>query len=215
MKKIICFILTAMMLLGMTSCHLKKEDINDITQASEAARITSIVSYVGPEDTLTSKYVTEIDHENQLATFSYAKQRYATLEEMSETRIVTDTGLIHYKMDTKDMTADGGESWTAVGGNAIHFDLKLQPKQFKTYETYDDGNSAKATLDPEHSASVLGTEIKTKDGSDIELSIITGGIYLYQLDIAYTAESGARVLVQTTYNYEKITLDFSSLGGAN
>jgi len=215
MKKITCFVLVLLMLLGMASCDWKKNDTIEIAGISEASKITSIVTYVDGNGTLTNEYVTEIDHENQRAIFTYATQRYATFEEASDTRIVTENGTIHYNVGSMEMTPDGGETWVTTDDISLSFNLKLRPEQFKTYESYDDGNSAVATLAPSQTLSVLGTEIQTKDNSDINVSIVSNGTYVYNVDFDYTAVSGAKVLVKTTYNYEKITLDFSGLENAN
>ncbi len=213
MKKIICFTLVLLMLFGMSSCFLKKEGSIELAGVSEASRVTSIVTYVDDNGTLTSEYVTEIDRENQLAIFSYRIQRYAALGESSDSRVVTDEGAIHYNMSADEMTPDGGVTWISAD-DAIDFKLKLNPEQFKTYEPFNDGCSAVATLAPSQTESVLGSKIDTKDNSDITVTLVSNGTYVYNVNIEYVAVSGAKVGVETSYNYEKVTLDFSSLENA-
>ena len=214
MKKIICFALVLLMLFGMSSCFLKKDGSIEFAGMSEASRITSIVTYTDDNGTLTSEYVTEIDRESQLAIFSYRIQRYVALGESSDSRVVTDKGTIHYNMAADEMTPDGGVTWISAD-DAIDFKLKLNPEQFKTYEPFDDGNSAVATLAPSQTESVLGSKIDTKDNSDIKVTIISNGTFVYNVNIEYVAVSGGKVVTETSYNYEKITLDFSSLESAN
>ena len=214
MKKIICFALVLLMLFGMSSCFLKKDDTIEIGGVSEASKVTSIVTYVDDNGTLTSQYVTEIDRTNELAIFSYVIQSYAPFELGSDARVVTETGAIHYNMAAMEMTADGGKNWFTTDDDVdAGLNLKLQREQFKTYEPFDDGYSAVATLDPAQAKSVLGTEVETKDGSDITVTIVSNGTFVYNIGFEYIAVSGARVIVETTYNYEKITLDFSGLEG--
>ena len=214
MKKIICFALVLLMLFGMSSCFLKKDGSIEFAGMSEASRITSIVTYTDDNGTLTSEYVTEIDRESQLALFSYRIQRYAALGESSDSRVVTDKGTIHYNMAADEMTPDGGVTWISAD-DAIDFKLKLNPEQFKTYEPFDDGNSAVATLAPSQTESVLGSNIDTKDNSDIKVPFISNGTFVYNVNIEYVAVSGGKVVTETSYNYEKITLVFSSLESAN
>lgn len=213
MKKIICFILVLLMLFGMSSCFLKKDNTIDVSGVSEASKVTSIVTYVDENGTLTNQYVTEIDRANELALFTFSTQRYAVFGEDSDSRIVTETGSVHYNMAAMEMTADGGKTWVVADDATVGFNLKIQPEQFKTYEHFDDGTSAVATLDPANSVSVLGTKIDTEDNSDITVTVVSNGTFVYSLTIEYISVGGAQVLIETTYNYEKITLDFSSLEG--
>ncbi|MBP3308154.1 MAG: hypothetical protein IJY01_06300 [Clostridia bacterium] len=212
MKRIISLALALTLvvcMLCMSACGLKKSSISNITKDSSPTRINTLVEYVvgNGEDTLRQVYTTEIDAEGKRAIFTYARDRYALPEEMSETRIIRDKGTVLYDMEKKSSSDDGGKSWAADGVAEEDFALKIEASHFKEYSLSPDGNIATGVLAQKDSKEVLGNEIATKDDSDITVIISTDGRYLQSLDIYYTATSGAKVAVSTSYSYAKITID--------
>ena len=212
MKRIISLALALTLVvcvLCMSACGLKKSSISNITKDSNPTKINTLVEYVIGDggDTLRQVFTTEIDTEGKRAIFTYARDRYALPEEMSETRIVRDKGTVLYDMENKLSSDDGGETWNADGAVEEAFSLKIEASHFKEYTLSTDGNIATGVLAQENSKEVLGSEIETKDDSDITVVISTDGKYLQSLDIYYTAASGAKVAISTSYSYAKITID--------
>ncbi len=212
MKRIISLALSLALIvcmLCMSACGLKKGSISNITRESNPTKINTLVEYVigDGEDTLRQVYTTDIDTENKRAIFTYARDRFSLPEEMNESRIIRESGAVLYDMANKLSSDDSGETWNADGATTESFTLEIEASHFKEYTLSADGNIATGILAAEDSKTVLGTEIETNEDSDITVVISTDGKYLQSLDIYYTAKSGAKVAVSTSYSYAKITID--------
>jgi hypothetical protein len=104
-------------------------------------------------------------------------------------------------------SSDEGESWENTSVTQVaDFKLKLDKRNFKTYEYTTDGNSVNATIAPENVKSVLGISISA--ASDVKVSITTNGTFLNRITITYKTTDGASVAVDTSYTYAPVTLDF-------
>ena len=212
MKRFVSLALALVLVMSvmlMSACGLKKGSVSNITKDSNPTKINTLVEYVinGGEDTLRQVYTTDIDTENKRTIFTYARDRFALPEELSETRIIRESGVVLYDMATKLTSDDHGESWNADGAAIEAFSLNIESGKFKEYSLSADGNIATGILAAKMAKEVLGSEIKTLDDTDITVVISTDGKYLQSLDISYTAESGAIVAVSTSYSYAKITID--------
>ncbi len=212
MKRFVSLALALVLVLSvmlMSACGLKKGSVSNIAKDSNPTKINTLVEYVinGGEDTLRQVYTTDIDTENQRTLFTYARDRFALPEELSETRIIRDSGVVLYDMKNKSTSDDNGKTWNADGSEVVGFSLNVESSKFKEYTLSSDGNNATGILTVEMAKEVLGSEIKTLDNSDITVVISTDGKYLQSLDISYVAQSGAIVAVSTSYSYAKITID--------
>ncbi len=213
MKKIISLALTLVLAVSLlASCSLKKDTVDEIWKDSEPTRIVTIIDYVlpagesGVTDTLKTMVTTTIDRTNQRALADYSRQRYASFEEMSPTRIVTDKGQVYYDMVSQQIQhkpEDGEITFQTVTAENLGYALNIERSNFKTYEKSDDANSITATFSPDKAPDVLGQTITTQDNSDISIIIGTNGEYLDHIEISYTAGSGAKVIISTSYTYDK------------
>ena len=224
MKKIICFLLVLVCLFACVSCNVKdkiqdtagdllgnfgkKSTVEDISETIGASKPTKIVTrseYVG-EDTLTAMYTTLVDRNSGKTQFDFEYQRYADIEDMLPTSIMTVAGSVTYNADGS-VTSASGESWTAEEAmgylaESIHVDAS----GFSSYELTNGGNSLKAYVPVSESVRIFGTAIDA-DG-DILLEIETNGKYLYSVKVSYTAnDTGAAVVISTSYDYALVTLD--------
>ncbi len=212
MKRFISLALLLVLIAGllcMSACGLKKSSISNITKNSKPTKINTLVEYVidGGDDTLRQVFTTDIDEANKRAIFTYARDRFALPDDMSETRIIRESGVVLYDIANKLTSDDNGETWNADGMVDAAFNLEIDSGHFKEYSLSADGNVATGKLAAVDAKDVLGTEIETKDNSDISVVISTDGKYLQSVDITYTAKSGAVVAVSTSYSYVTINID--------
>lgn len=218
MKKIVCLLLAITCLFAVCSCDTNNGNggtnsdgnggnnvqvlpIPEIIEDSKPATVTTQVSYQG-EDVLHGNYVTTTDGVNSV--FEYEYQRYATIAEMSPTRIKTVKGKVYYR-DGQVSTTEG-ESWVSSEINQIvDFKLRIDENNFETYELTNGGKTLKGTIKSENSERVLGSAVAA-DGN-ISIEIITNGTYLYYVNISYTSANGAKVTINTSYDYSPVVVE--------
>ncbi|MBR2650316.1 MAG: hypothetical protein IKD45_01515 [Clostridia bacterium] len=224
MKKIICLLLALCCTLAMFSCAnneggdngdgnggedaLAVEKINSVIDSVSPTRIVTHVDYKIGDETYKGRYTTEIDRASEKSTFDFSYQRLAIPgEDVSDSHIMTIAGKVYYK--NGEASKNEGANWEAVGAGRgyLEFSLDLSENKLKSYEFSEDKCDLTATVAKADAMRVLGTDIDC-DG-DITVSVDTNGEYLYGVKITYTAaDTGATVVVTTTYDYAAIVLDF-------
>lgn len=187
-------------MLAIVSCG-NIESIIGIIEESRPTVVTTHVAYSG-KDKLEGEFITKTDGASSVFEYSYMK--YATVAEMSDSRIKTIEGKI-YENEDGEITVEGAE-WVAADTNSIvKFNLRIEESKFKTYDISRDGKKLNGTITSENSERVLGSAIKA-DG-DITIEIVTDGVeYLYYINVSYKSESGADVSIRTSYDYSPVEI---------
>ena len=209
MKKIMCIILMLAVVLTVASCG-KKDDvpmdevIKDIVAQSSPTKIVTIVEYVSDSDTLSSIYTTEIDKANNKSILKYDINKYGDIAAGDPDRIMNLVGEIYYVNGAVKATSDS--SWSTAVDLAPEFKLDVSRSLFEEYTVSEDGTTITGKVKGENVSRVLGTAQFSAD--EISITVMTNGTYIYSLDISYTTSTGARVVVNTSYTYNTITLDF-------
>ncbi|MBE6537487.1 MAG: hypothetical protein E7673_05990 [Ruminococcaceae bacterium] len=215
MKKILCLLLTFVLLLACVSCNVigKKdkeqsgsvETISATVTSSNPTVIVTKVDYITEgEETLTSSYITEKDSKTGVERFTFHTKRYPTVEEMYPESIKELQGTV-WKNADGTVKASTGDKWSkeeAVG--YLSEELIITKSAFKSSTLTDNGNDLVATIDAKDSVRVFGADVKA--AGDITLEIDTNGTYLYKVVVKYTTASGASVVVTTSYDYGEVTI---------
>lgn len=218
MKKLICLVLVLVCSFALFSCgdkngdggsvNSKVETISKIVSESVPTKIVTQSEYVIGDETLTGQYTNEIDRTrgNERLTFVYT--RYAKIEEMSPSPIKTLSGVVR-KNKEGNYSCDGDE-WKAGDATAyLPLALNIDEARFASYEISEDGTDLTAEIAPAESKRTLGTDIDAE--GNITLKIQTNGQYLYEVEVSYTAkDTGALVVILTSYDYSQIKLDFAA-----
>ena len=216
MKKfLVLLIIGAMMFAivsGLASCGPEEEPAPDQpyeyddfvadAQANTPAKVTTLVHYTIGDDRLNGKYITYTGGE--IVTFHYEYDRYATVEEGADTRIVRTVGTIYYK-DGLVAAADGDDEpseWVAVAPSGINVGVALD--KCKDIAVLNSAKSvATVVLSGDKIVDVLGTDLAAV--GDVNLTISVNNGYLNNVKIDYTTERGASVIVETSYTYSTAT----------
>lgn len=224
MKKfLVLLIVCAMLATVLTSCDLSGiiggeggqteytlEDLIKDAGYYDPAKVTTLVEYNRGGDTLRGTYVTVVS--GDVTTFNYEYERYATVEEEAESRIVTSTGVITYK-DGLVSTQVGDEKpseWAVVtpsGINTTKLDLNAAidvavMNEAKTTATF--------TLEGDLIEKVLGTALDAEGA--VVLDVTVSNSYLSGVKLVYKTTAGADVIVNTSYTYaadgsQELTVD--------
>ena len=216
MKKIICILLILTCVFAVASCKKdpaptptpqpapQPEVINDIIAKSAPTKIVSIVEYVTATDTLKSVYTTEIDRVNNKARLIYDINELGNIAAGDPERIMHYAGEIYYADGAVKHYTDS--SWSTAVGLAPDFKLDMSRALFAEYVVSEDGTTVTGKVTGENVAKVLG--IEGLGATEMTVKVMTNGTYIYSLDITYTTSTGATVVVNTSYTYNTITLDF-------
>lgn len=213
MKKILCLLLTFVLMLACVSCGKigKKNDegtvetISATVSSSNPTQIVTKVDYiVKGQDTITSSYVTEKDSKTGVEKFTFHTKRLATVEEMSPTSVKEINGTVWKNADGSVKSSEGDEWSKADAVGYLSEELIITTSAFKSYDLSDDGNDLKAVIEAKDSVRVFGADIQA--AGDITLEVDTNGVYLYKVTVTYTTASGATVVVTTSYDYGVVTI---------
>ena len=213
MKKILCVLLAMLCLFSCTACKNGKKsknhffgDLGDNT----ATHIKTVVDYTfkdstGKSNTFTGNYSTKINGEDSITEFSY--ERYADIgDEDSVNGVKTVTGKI-FKKDGK-ITTSGGSIGKNEATDGFNLKLNLSEDSLDEYTLSEDKTTMTATVSGENIAKALGVALKTTGG--VSLKLTGDGTNILTMDVSYTTETGATVLIRTTFAYGEIALDFGA-----
>jgi hypothetical protein len=202
MKKIICLLLAVTCVFALFSCGSGEgTDIKSIVEGSKPTKITTMVYFTG-EESLEGKFINTIDGNKSVFEFDF--QRLAEISEMEDGYIKEISGKVYYK-DGK-VSLNEGDSWESSAVSSVaNYDLKLDERNFATYELSEDKNSFEATIDARSAKTILGVEIYAV--GTVTVKVVTNGAYLNRITISYKT-ADADVVIDTSYTYSPITLDF-------
>jgi len=215
MKKITCLILTLVLALGcvlaLASCDGGEQKdrlqlLIDMANNSNATKIVTFVEYDNSKDELGAKYTTEIEGNDMI--FSYEKERYNTVSEgilNGEGLIVTEKGTVYY-VDGQYYGEDGLAYADTPSDVKYTFNIT---KENLTGAKLAGNNGFTAELTKEQAVAVFGTDLSAE--GNIALEVVTTGLQLTGVKLTYTTVSGATVVVNTSYSYNAINLDFSPI----
>lgn len=221
MKKIICIILVLAALFAVTSCGNKNPDptptptptpdptpvpeeevVKDILENSLPTKIVSIVTYVGA-DILNSIYTTEIDKENNKQIFTYDFMKYGDIAAGDPNRIMNLKGEVYYVNGAVKSATD--KSWTTAVDLAPEYKIDATRSLFAEYVVSEDGTTFSGKVKGENIVKVLGVDLSAEE---VTIEIMSNGTYIYSMEVSYVTDTGATVMIKTSYTYNNITLDF-------
>ena len=213
MKKVLCLLLSLVMLFALASCKDKNEtDLFDIIdQGRVPATITTTVSYsltdADNEDdsiSLSGYYKTVTRYNRSIFTFEY--ERIALPEEANENGIIREiSGTIYRDGDKVSVDGDNFEDVGALPGYGIS--VNLNKENFGSYTVSEDGKSFTTTLTGADIKKALGVELDTNaDGATIHVA--SNGIVITGLTVSYKTSGGADIFIATSYTYNPATLDW-------
>ncbi len=202
MKKIICLLLALTCVFALFSCASGGDvDIKSIVENSKPVKVTTMVYFTGATP-LEGKFINTVDGNKSVFDFEF--QRMANISEMEDGRVKTIKGKI-YSKDGKVSFNEGADWESSAVSSVAKYDLQLDERNFDTYEISEDGNSLKATVGAEGAKAVLGVDIYATGTVTVE--VVTNGAFLNRIIISYKTAS-ADVVVDTSYTYQPVTLDF-------
>lgn len=224
MKKILCLLLVVVLAFACVSCNKKGDEddggknndvtlgktvktvsgISEIIAASAPTEVITTVNYAAEgEEPLFSSYKTYVDRAAGVEKFEFSVKRYPAVEELWPTDIKQIQGTVWKKADGSVISSEG-DAWSAA--DAVGYlpeKLTIKASYFKSVE-FNEESDMTAVIEAKNSAKVFGVEIAAL--SDITLKMNTNGLYLYEINVSYTAASGAVVTIVTTYDYADVTI---------
>ncbi len=209
MKKIISLLLVLCTVFTFFACKKEKSvsGIAEIVNNSNPTKIVTKVDYVYGDITLKSSYVTEKDTKDGEQRFDFSYQRMAIPGvDDSSSYIKTVSGVVY--QDTVGNRY--GDTETEADAPAyLVYDMKLNESRFSSVTVSEDNKNFDAKLPASEAIRVFGTDLAAE--GEITVKIQTNGEYLYSIYITYTAaETGAIVVINTSYDYTDINIDLES-----
>ena len=219
MKKILCMLVALACVFSIVACDFSGGSNNDgnqieignpleeVVSASKPTKVVSLTKYLYPEshpfanEDFDGFYSLEIDGED--AIFSYDYKTLAAVEDVEDGPIKPVVGHIYFK---GGKISTDGDAWEVVSPETLTFTLNLLKNRFKTYEKSEDEKTLTATITSENLETVIGYKLSA-DG-DISFVLKTDGVFLRRITISYKSVTGADVIIDTSYTYNDITLDF-------
>lgn len=213
MKKLICLILSLALTLGlafaMTACGDKEENDNvdpltkicNMVSESNPTKIITQTDYIVGGIALNGEYITEIEGNNSILTYSYEKM--SDPMDGADQPHVTVSGKIYYK---DGRFSEDGINWTTGAPSTTPVILNVTADIFENPVVSADGLTLVAEITPEKAVAAFGTDLAAEGNLVVE--IVTDGINLRDVIISGTTKEGATVMVRTSYTYVALTLQF-------
>lgn len=231
MKKILSLMLILACVFSLAACSIgtgntpggttnppADEDVVDVfAMAAKGAVPTKIVSlstYSGKDlkgdaFSMAGSFSQVVNGNNSILDFKY--DRFATIEEMADSYIVSVEGAIAVKDGKTKTIGDSlaAKDWEAVIPSlqqigAFNLTKEVLPAD---YQLSADGQKLSVSLTREEALKVIGIVIDAS--GEISLEVEGNGKNISMVVISYTAASGASVRVASSYTYGALTLDFS------
>ena len=232
MKKILSLMLILACVFSLAACSIggtgntpggttnppADEDVVDVfAMAAKGAVPTKIVSlstYSGKDlkgdaFSMAGSFSQVVSGNNSILDFKY--DRFATIEEMADSYIVSVEGAIAVKDGKTKTIGDSlaAKDWEAVIPSlqqigAFNLTKEALPAD---YQLSADGQKLSVSLTREEALKVIGIVIDAS--GEISLEVEGNGKNISMVVISYTAASGASVRVASSYTYGAQTLDFS------
>ena len=232
MKKILSLMLILACVFSLAACSIggtgntpggttnppAGEDVVDVfAMAAKGAVPTKIVSlstYSGKDlkgdaFSMAGSFSQVVNGNNSILDFKY--DRFATIEEMADSYIVSVEGAIAVKDGKTKTIGDSlaAKDWEAVIPSlqqigAFNLTKEALPAD---YQLSADGQKLSVSLTREEALKVIGIVIDAS--GEISLNVEGNGKNISMVVISYTAASGASVRVASSYTYGAQTLDFS------
>ena len=212
MKKVLCLMLSLVMLLALASCKNKKDsDLFDIIdQGRVPVTITTTVSYnytdaANPEDSisLSGFYKTVTQWNRSIFTFNYERMPWP--EEQNDGTVKEISGTIYKDGDKVSVDGDNFEDTSALPGYGIT--VSLSKDNFDSYTVSENRKSFTAKLTGGNIKKALGTELSA-NAEGVTLYVASNGIVITGITVSYTTVSGADVFIATSYTYNPANFDW-------
>ena len=212
MKKVLCLMLSLVMIFALASCKNKNQtDLFDIIdQGRVPVTITTTVSYnytdAGNAEnniSLSGFYKTVTEWNRSIFTFEY--ERMALPEEASDGVIKEISGAIYKNGDKVSLDGDTFEDTSALPGYGIS--LSLNKENLGSYTISEDGKSFTAKLTGANIKNTLGTELSA-NAEGVTLYVASNGIVITGITLSYTTAFGADVFIATSYTYNPASFDW-------
>ena len=220
MKKILALLLAMCCVFSVMSCGNKDDEepsgepaftpeqvaaIAEIIKTSNPTVIVTVTDYVVGEDEYKGMFETEIDNKNNKSQFTFSYTRPAVVEDMNDSPEVEVSGKVCYS--NGKVSLNEGDDWQQSDSVYVELDISLDASKLKSYSLSEDGKILTAVATAENAERILGTKISAE--GDVTIVITTSSVYLYNVRVSYTAKTtGASVVIDTSYDYKAITLDF-------
>lgn len=209
MKKTLGLILAIVLVLGcvfsLASCKKKSAIYGLVTSATPTKTVTLTDFVTKDGTTYEGEFIMTVEGNNSIFNFNY--ERPQTVEEGAEDGILETTkkvsGTIYFK-DGK--FSEDGDKWTSEAPTSSTFKFDLKPEYLSGVSTNKEDTELTAEMTPENAIKVLGTDLKS--AGNVKLTVKTNGVNLTKVVIEYTTADGASVRIDTTYTYNKVTLEF-------
>ena len=213
MKKLICLILSLALTLGlafaMTACGDEEGNDNvdpvtkicNIVGESAPTRIITQTDYVVNGIALGGEYITEIEGNNSILTYSYEKM--SDPMDGNSNPHTTVSGKIYYK---DGRFSEDGITWKTGAPSTTPIIFNVSKDVFVNPVVSQDGYTLTAEITPEAALAAFGTDLAAEGNLVVE--IVTDGTNLRDINISGTTAQGASVMVRTSYTYTAVTLEF-------
>lgn len=217
MKKIVSILLVlTLALLALAGCAPEEgpKDIYTIANSSHATAVNTEVSYVTASgDDLSGWY--EMKSEGNDAIIYYDFNRYQRPEEAAlggaeVSRIVNVTGTTYY-YGGKYYDADELEAWVGAPADAT-FIFNVAADKFESATLSADGRTLVGVVTPAACLEMFGFDLDANEDK-ITVTIGTNGTYLTEIALSCVTDSGATMVVRSSYSYNELDLDFSPITG--
>ena len=235
MKKILCLFLALACMLSVVACNggdndsgnnsadgsggnsnnsggggdVSAKTVEEIVESSVPTKVVTKVNYKLPvghelaEYDLDGIYSLVVDGGNSILTYSYGV--LADIEDDADAPVKTVAGVLYSK---NGKVSSDGVNWTPAGTASVTPEFNLIRSYFDTYVRSDDGLSVTATVSGADIDKIIGHTVDAV--GDITVTVITNGVYLTDIVMTYKSTLGASVVVETTYSYNKVELEFPS-----
>ena len=214
MKKILCLLIALSCAFSLIACGDGDggtpeigNPLEEVVASSAPTKIVTLVTYAfadtdpRSEADLNGTYVLEMNGSDSIFTYDY--NTFATPEEGLDDWVKNISGKIYVK--DGQVSTDGVE-WEAASAETINTKFNLVKDSFKTYTKSADEKTLTATITGDNIESVIGYEISAT--GDITVVVTTDGYYMRSVVISYTSTEGASVIIDTSYSYNELTLNF-------
>jgi hypothetical protein len=216
MKKIISMILAISLVLvfglALVSCKDKEEEktIYDLASELNPTRVVTLAEYTDASgEKLIGEYDMQRNGGDYIFTFSY--DRYRTAEEAIAEGIADPIKTVEGAVYCQGGKYSGDAVVWGASPVATEIKLNLKEEYLTSPTVSDDGRVLTASLTKENAVNALGTSLSA--AGNIDIKVESNGTYLTNITVTCTTESGAALVIRTSYSYNALTLVFPDAEG--
>ena len=224
MKKTLCLILALLVAvtcaLSLASCTQDPpsptpdpdrgpivKDIYQIISESKPTKTVSEVSYTTSRGVkLDALYTLEISGGNSIFKYEYKRFSDPAVEgQLGADPIIPVNGAVYFK-DGKYST--DGINYTEDIPASHPLTFNIEENKLVDPILSPDGKTLIAIVTPADAALMFGSDLNAT--GEIVLEVVTEGVNVRLVKLSYTTRTGAEVVINTSYSYGAVTLNFPS-----